>query len=374
MLVFAFTFLTVYLVAHLLVYWVVHPLLAGHPWLTRLSWAWMLIMVVAPILLRLLEQGGHETTARLLAWVAYCWMGLLFFAFSLTVVLAVWELTAWGLARLLPVLPALSVYGRTSAGLVLVVAMVASVYGLFEARSLRVETVPLTTDKLPAGCQRLRIVQVSDLHLGLLLREPALRPVIARLRELQPDLLVVTGDMVDAQINHLAGLSELWQQLNPPLGKYAVLGNHEVYAGLGQSLDFLRASGFTVLRNTFLKAGDTLNLVGVDDPTVGSPVAEGALLAAARPGLYTILLKHRSEFDPSPQGHFDLQLSGHAHRGQLFPFNLLTGRRFPMQDGLDLLPGSGYLYASRGTGTWGPPMRLGSPPEITVFDLTPGKQ
>ncbi len=374
MLIFVLTFLAVYLAAHLLAYWGVHPLLAGHPWLTRLSWAWILLMVVAPILLRLLEQAGHETTARLLAWVAYCWMGLLFFAFSLTVVLAAWELIVWGLARLLPAVPALSAAGRVSAGLILVAALIAGVYGLFEARDIRVETVPLVTDKLPASCQRLRIVQVSDLHLGLLLREAALTPVIARLRELQPDLLVVTGDMVDAQINHLEGLSELWQQLNPPLGKYAVLGNHEVYAGLGQSLDFLRAAGFTVLRNASLVAGEALNLVGVDDPTVGSPVAEGVLLATVRSERYTILLKHRPEIDPASQGRFDLQLSGHAHRGQLFPFNLLTGLRFPLQNGLSFLPGHGILYASRGTGTWGPPMRLGSPPEITVFDLAPAKR
>jgi predicted MPP superfamily phosphohydrolase len=298
-------------------------------------------------------------------------MGLLFFAFSLTLVLAAWELGAWGLARLLPPLPALSIAGRVSAGFLLLVALVAGVYGFFEAKDLRVTTVPLATDKLPAGSQRLRIAQVSDLHLGLLLREPALAPVIARLRELQPDLLVVTGDMVDAQINHVDGLSDLWQQLKPPLGKFAVLGNHEVYAGLGQSLDFLRASGFTVLRNASLVAGDALNLVGVDDPATGQSADESALLAATRPGLYTILLKHRPALNPASLGHFDLQLSGHAHRGQIFPFNLLTGLRFPMQNGLYPLPGKSLLYASRGTGTWGPPMRLFSPPELTVFDITP---
>ena len=105
-----------------------------------------------------------------------------------------------------------------------------------------------------------------------------------------------------------------------------------------------------------------------DDPT-GGPADETAALAGSEAAL-TILLKHRPLLDPASAGRFDLQLSGHAHRGQIFPFNLLTRLSFPLQDGLSLLPQRGWLYCSRGTGTWGPPLRLFAPPEITLIEIT----
>jgi predicted MPP superfamily phosphohydrolase len=88
-------------------------------------------------------------------------------------------------------------------------------------------------------------------------------------------------------------------------------------------------------------------------------------------GLFTLLLKHRPRLNRQALGLFDLQVSGHAHRGQIFPFNLLTALEYPLQDGLYPLDGGGHLYASRGTGTWGPPMRILSPPEITLFEIVP---
>ena len=215
-----------------------------------------------------------------------------------------------------------------------------------------------------------RFLQVSDLHLGLLNREGALKRVVSRLKELEPDLLVATGDMVDAQLDHLDGLSDLWGEINPPLGKFAVTGNHEVYAGLGQSLEFLRGSGFTVLRNESRDVGDILTLAGVDDDQVrSSPTDESGLLGSRPQGFFTVLLKHRPSVSPGALGRFDLQLSGHTHLGQIFPFRFLTGLQYPRQNGLYDLPGGAKLYTSRGTGTWGPPMRVLAPPELTVFEV-----
>jgi hypothetical protein len=263
----------------------------------------------------------------------------------------------------------LSPYGPACSGLVLLAVLVAGVYGFYEAADLRVEKVALSTDKLPAASRPLRLVQVSDVHLGLLHREEALAPIISRLQELKPDLLVATGDMVDAQMDHLDGLHEMWQRIDPPLGKFAVTGNHEYYAGLDQALAFHQRSGFRVLRGEAVTVGGLVTLVGVDDPAGKSSQNETALLSEGRNDLFTILLKHRPRFDDKSAGLFDLQLSGHAHRGQIFPFNLLTGVEYPLQDGIYELAGGGLLYTSRGTGTWGPPMRVGSPPEITLFEI-----
>jgi hypothetical protein len=183
-------------------------------------------------------------------------------------------------------------------------------------------------------------------------------------------MLVATGDIVDAQINHVNELVELWQRINPPLGKYAVTGNHEFYAGIDQALDFLQRSGFEVLRNRNIQVGTWLKMVGVDDPARGGKSQDNEALGE-RSALFTVLLKHRPDIEKLAQDKFDLQLSGHAHRGQIFPFNLLTALKYPRQNGLYELASAKYLYVSRGTGTWGPPMRLLSPPEITLFEIVP---
>jgi hypothetical protein len=374
MFLFVAVFLTVYGLMHALVFWGMHPLLASHPALPGLVWFWMGLMIGSPVLVRFLDRSGHVAAARGLAWVSYCWMGLLFISFCLFAVMAGWHLLALMTKHLLPDLPLLTLHRPAGAALMLLVTLGAGLYGVYEATDLRIETIQLVSDKLPPGREQLRIAQISDLHLGLLHRGEALAPVLAELQRLQPDLLVATGDIVDAQIDHLVPLSELWQRIDPPLGKYAVTGNHEYYAGLDQSLDFLKRSGFTVMSNEGVTVKQTVTLVGVNDPTAREQIQEARLLTQNSQGYFTVLLKHRPLIDKKAAGLFDLQLSGHAHRGQIFPFNLLTALRYPRQNGLYNLPEGGWLYTSRGTGSWGPPMRILSPPEITLFEIVKKKK
>ncbi len=368
--IFLILFLAIYGGMHILVFWGFYPLLKGHPALPALTWIWMVGMIATPLLVRFSERAGLETFARGLAWIGYSWMGLIFIAFSIFALIGCWELL-FHLARwLLPQLPNLSLHGAVTATVVLFVVIAASFYGLYEANNLQIERVKIASSKLPPGTPPIRIAQISDLHLGLIHRDEALAPIISRLQELQPDLLVATGDIVDAQINHLDELVALWQNIDPPLGKYAVTGNHEYYAGLDQSLDFLNRSGFQILRNRSIHIGEYLKVVGVDDPArSGISDEDGALGEPSE--RFTLLLKHRPEFIETSTGRFDLQLSGHGHGGQIFPFNLLTAIKYPLLDGLYTLSDNQYLYTSRGTGTWGPPMRIFSPPEITLFEIVP---
>jgi predicted MPP superfamily phosphohydrolase len=370
---FVLTFLSIYSAMHALVFWGIHPLLKGHPALPTLTWIWMGCMILAPILVRTLDRAGWETAARGLAWVGYSWMGIVLLAFAAFAVLGCWDLLMLLFGRIFSGFSSLSLHGAVTSCLVIFGVLAAALYGFHAASNLRVERVRISSSKLPPGLNKLTVAQVSDLHLGLILREAALAPVISRLRELHPDLVVATGDIVDAQINHLNGLSALWRDLDPPLGKWAVTGNHEYHAGLKQSLDFLQQSGFTVLRNRAQTIGGWLTLAGIDDP-MGGHQDETALLRPLDRKNLILFLKHRPEFDQGSAGLFDLQLSGHAHGGQIFPFTLLTGLRYPLQHGLHNLAGGGLLYTSRGTGTWGPPMRIGAPPEITLFEIIPAGQ
>ncbi|MBU0964940.1 MAG: metallophosphoesterase [Proteobacteria bacterium] len=374
MILFLAVAISIYTAMHCLVFWGIHPLLAGHRYLAVAVLLWMLMMIISPLAVRLLDTNGSSQAARLLALTGYTWMGLVFLAFCLFAVIGMIALLFLVLPFIIPALPRLPLHGPLIASAVLLFTLATGIYGYVAAKNIRVVTVPITTDKLPAGTESLRVVQVSDLHLGLLNRSAFLAPVITRLKELKPDLLVATGDVVDAQINHLDGLSAMWQEIEPPLGKFAIIGNHEVYAGLKQSLDFLKGCGFVVLRNTGLNVGGVVRIVGIDDEQIWDhTVQETAILQAQQSDLFTIFLKHRPTVSKDDVQLFDLQLSGHTHRGQIFPFNFITGLKYPLQDGLHRLSPVSRLYTSRGTGTWGPPIRVLSPPEITVFDIRRGK-
>jgi predicted MPP superfamily phosphohydrolase len=156
-----------------------------------------------------------------------------------------------------------------------------------------------------------------------------------------------------------------FQNIRPPMGSYAVFGNHEYYVGFEHSQEMLRKAGFSVLRGETVTSGP-IAIAGADD------------LSAMRLNLYrklppqsstvfTLLLKHQPIV--SSDTPFDLQLSGHVHKGQIFPFNLVTWLRFHIKCGLTTLVDGRQIYVSRGTGTWGPPIRFLAPPEITVIDL-----
>jgi hypothetical protein len=250
-------------------------------------------------------------------------------------------------------------------------------YGLFEATDIRLERIELASPKITAKSGRIRIVQISDVHLGLIVREGRLSRILARIQEANPDILVSTGDLVDGQLNHLFKEADLLAALDPPLGKIAITGNHEFYAGLQEAVKFTEASGFTLLRHQGMMVGG-INFVGVDDRAAISfgqepAKSESALLSAQPREVFTILLKHRPDIDPDSLGLFDLQLSGHTHKGQIFPFNLLTWLFHPQPAGQLTSLKSGFLYLNRGTGTWGPPIRFLAPPEVTIIDLVPAR-
>jgi predicted MPP superfamily phosphohydrolase len=337
--------------------------------------AFLLLMLNAPILVRLIERAGFITPATWLAYLSYIWMAVLLWFVSIGLVGDIWNFIIWIASRVIPAAGRLLVApGTTVKATFLIIALV-SFWGILEASRIRVESVVLSTPLLEPGSGSVTVAQISDLHLGLIVGEKKVKRIKQLLDDIAPDILVSTGDMVDGTAPHLDHMGALFDSIKPPLGKFAVTGNHEYYAGLEESLDFHRRAGFTVLRGESTSAG-RIRIVGVDDPAGnrrGERVASNENSALPPPGKseFTLLLKHRPQVLPSSLGRFDLQLSGHTHRGQIFPFNYLVKLQYPMLDGLYPLGGSSVLYTSRGTGTWGPPMRVLSPPEITVFTIVP---
>ena len=336
----------------------------------------MAVMIGAPLMVRLAERGGVETGARFWAQASFCWMGLLFLFVTLAGTIDLIRFVILAAERMQRrTLITTRVSPRQLFALQAMVVAAIYGYGLFEAADIRLEQIRIATPKITARSGRIRIVLISDVHLGLIVGEGRLKKIIATIEEARPDMVVSTGDLVDGQLNHLTQEAELLAALRPPLGKIAITGNHEFYAGLQNASDFTEKAGFTLLRRQGMVVGG-INFVGVDDPAVrllgqGGAGTERDLLLAQPRDHFTILLKHRPDSDPQSLGLFDLQLSGHTHQGQIFPFNLITWLFYPQRAGQLTRLDSGLLYLSRGTGIWGPPIRFLAPPEVTIIDLVP---
>ncbi|HEX9079681.1 MAG TPA: metallophosphoesterase [Desulfuromonadaceae bacterium] len=347
--------------------------------------AWMILMVAAPVLVRLAEGAGLERVALFVAWPGYVWMGVLFLFASALAALDGVRAVAWLVSRVSGSGMSGFLTATGTCGVALIVAILASAYGLYDARRIRTETVTITTPKLPPTVPRIRIVQISDVHMGLLFGEARLNAILAAVRAAAPDILVSTGDLVDGRlsredvISRQNRLAYLLAALPAPQGKFAVTGNHEYYAGLEQALAFTRTAGFTLLRGQTVSLPCGIAISGVDDPA-GSPrgvpepaPSEQQLLRAVPDACFRLLLKHRPVVPAGIDGLFDLQLSGHVHQGQIFPFNLLVRLQYPIPCGTTATGGHSLIHVSRGTGTWGPPLRVLAPPEVTVIDIVRAK-
>ena len=323
-----------------------------------------IVLTFSPLVVWFLERQSWHSATVAAAWVSYTWMGYLFLFLCIGLLFDLGHALATLLNFKWPLNESLAV--RT----VGLLALTALGYGFVEARGIQVENISITTPKLASG--RVTIAQISDLHLGIMLGGRYLDRVVGRLREIKPDIVVATGDIIDGQGDDLEALARHFHSYTPPLGAYAVTGNHEYYAGLESSLSFLRDAGFAVLRGESAIAGGIV-LVGVDDPAALSAGQRAGLdaskaLASATANGFIVLLKHQPVV--SSDTPFDLQLSGHVHGGQIFPFVYLTRLSYGVRTGLTELADERRLYVSRGTGTWGPPIRLFAAPEITLITIT----
>lgn len=379
---FLITFLLIYGGMHLYAFFKLRDAFQPRSNLRWLLVSWMFFMTIIPLLVRVAEQFGEEKAALLIAWPGYLWMGFLFI-FTSTMLFTdalhhSYRLVVLKLSRQVPDY----ISSRNSCLIAFFLAVIASVYAFVEADNIRTEHVVISSSKLSASISRIRIVQISDVHIGLLLREKRLMQIIDKIREAEPDILISTGDLVDGKLNRDDAISELnplaalLAAIPASSGKFAVTGNHEVYAGLPQALAFSRAAGFTMLRNQSITLINGITISGVDDRAVypkaiDNPGVETALLNSVSHKSFHLLLKHRPDILPESDGLFDLQLSGHVHGGQIFPFNFVVRLKHHIPCGTTSTQAGSQIHVSRGTGTWGPPMRLLVPPEITIIDVIP---
>lgn len=253
---------------------------------------------------------------------------------------------------------------RYSAALaVLLLTALVSFAGLFLAVHPVVERIEFAVDKLRSP---LRFVQITDVHIGS--RSPRfLDNVVARIRELNPDFLCITGDFIDATGVTEEEMSAL-TQLECPI--YFSIGNHERYEDFENILARLGRLGVNVLRTQSIFHRDDVQVIGIDDRDDALQVERELSKVEVDEDAFSLLLYHRPRgLEAAQKAGIDLMLSGHTHGGQIFPFNFVVGRVFDRMVGMHRL-GESRLYVSQGTGTWGPIMRVGTRSEITLFELS----
>ena len=381
---FLLTALSIWAALHAYVLWSVSrtPLVAGHVPRRALVLA-AVVLGLSYLLGRFLDGRGLESLAFPFELVGAVWIGVVFLVFM---AVALCDLIRLPLLLLAPtggksaawLLSATANLPAAGAAAALLLGAIGAVQHL--RGPVVVEQVMLLRG-LPVDRDGTVLVHVSDLHLGSLLGERWLDRRIAEIDALRPDVVAVVGDLVDGNAAHVERLLPRLARLRAPLGVWAVTGNHEYYAGLDRSVKLMGEAGFRVLRDGWAEAAPGLVFAGVDDLTARRQLAPQGVPArslletaldtalAGRPPGATVLLSHTPWLvERAAERGVGLMLSGHTHAGQIWPFGYLVALQYPFLGGAYDV-GAMRLVVCRGTGSWGPPLRLWRRSEIVRIVL-----
>ena len=349
---------------------------AGSPWriwFTIIFW----LLVSAYIAARFLERVNPCDFTEIVTWIGSFWLGIM--VYSLLVVLTI------DLARVVNhffhVFPAIFYQDYTKTKVVALfisMALIAIVMlsGFINARLPRIKHLDITINKKVTGDKSMKIVMVSDIHMGTLIGKRRTNYLVRKIMSLKPDLILFAGDVVDEDLAPVIrrNLGEMLGQLKAKYGVYGITGNHEYIGGAEPAVKYLTAHGIHFLRDTAVLVENYFYLVGREDKDKPrftgkerKPLEE-IMLQVDR--TYPVILMDHQPFKlgKAVEQGVDLQLSGHTHHGQLWPFNYITNAIYELSWGYRQI-GLTHFYVSSGFGSWGPPLRLGNRPEIVEINV-----
>lgn len=240
--------------------------------------------------------------------------------------------------------------------------LIISIYAIVNALFMTIKIIDFETDKL---FENVKIVQLSDLHIGSTHKKNFLKKIVEKTNRLEPDIVLITGDLIDGPHKYENGEFNELNNIKAPI--YYTIGNHEYHAGLDKVYELLKETKIKILRNESVSV-QGIQIIGIDDSEDRHQVNKQLKKISIDKSKFVILMYHRPTGFKSASKDIDLMLTGHTHAGQIYPFNLITKIFVRPVKGLHK-HNSAYLYVNPGTGWWGPPMRLGSRNEITVINL-----
>ena len=340
-----------------------------------------LVLALAFVAGRFMERVWLSRLSETLVWIGSFWLSAMLYLFLAVLLLDLLRLANF----FMPFFPAWVTddYARfKERGFVAVGIGVALVIlaGHLNALFPRIHEVRIGVAKKLDGGDSLRVVAASDIHLGTIIGRHRFEKIVARINSLNPDLILLPGDIVDEDLAPVVkgNLGETLRTLRSRYGVYAVTGNHEYIGGAEEAVAYLSEHGVTVLRDSTAKLDNGLTIVGREDRSIMQFSGRrrrslADIMADVDLSSPVILMDHQPfGLGEAAAAGVDLQLSGHTHHGQLWPFNFITTAIYELSWGYAQI-GKTHYYVSSGVGTWGPPVRLGNRPEIVFITLTGGQ-
>ena len=366
---FFLAFFSIYLVMHVFTWSRFSSQFSITPRRAAAGYAACAVMALTPLMAHLLPLTWPRGLVYAFWQFTFTWLAVIFYLFILQLLIFALQTLLWPLIR--------TIWAKLApkiAWAVILLCIFVVGYGFFEAsRPVKVVKYEFESDKLTND---LRMVFLSDLHLGVQKSSSRLKSLIALIEEQEPDLIIFGGDLVNDHLEWLEDEASQLRNLRVPLGKFGVLGNHEFYPGIKKSLELFRLSEIEILDDAKQRLENlNLTLVGVTDPTPYHSPREHQeeitrrLLRDIDPEQYNLLISHRPwGFEHAARAGVDLHLAGHTHNGQIYPFRYFIRLQFDYVYGYYEKAGSRLIVTS-GAGSWGPPIRVMAPAEIVVLDI-----
>ncbi len=369
---------TVYALVNYYIYWHLKQWKPNSNWIYWAIHITFFIVVLAYPIGRIFERFYLNSLTEFIVKLGSIWLGAMLY-FTLTFfAIDIIRFFAF-IAGLIFKTPSISPLLLSSKSLLVVSISVASIvlYGFFNALQPTIKRIEIQTSKHLNPNGRIKLAIASDIHLGTVISNGRLSRMVSIINSQKPDAILLAGDIFDEDIGLVIkrNMGELISKLDAPLGVFAVTGNHEYIGGVNSAVDYLTKHGVQVLRDTSELVNNSFYIVGREDRQAKymanhfrKSIPE--LVSNIDSEKFNILLDHQPyNLHEAYENGIDLQISGHTHHGQLWPFNYITSAIFQISYGYQQINGT-HFYVSNGFGTWGPPLRVGNRPEIVIIDIT----
>jgi uncharacterized protein len=336
---------------------ILHPLYAS-------VFVFLAVSFIASVFL---ERANVVTLGRPLSWIGSFWIAVFVYLLLITATIDLFR----AINHFVPFFPAFitsnpSRAARAAAiGAASLVAIVV-LYGFVNAHYIRTRVVDITIPKKAGERKSLNIVMASDIHLSSIIGRNRIEKIVEKINSLSPDLVLLPGDIVDGDLNPVIhqNLGESLRKVKAPLGVYAVTGNHEYIGGVENACEYITEHDIKLLRDSTVFIDSSFYIVGREDRSARKRKTLADLMKNVDTNYPVILMDHQPfHLEEAEENGIDLQLSGHTHHGQMWPFNYITDLVYELAYGY-IVKGPAHIYISSGVGTWGPPIRIAADPEI----------